>query len=122
VIEKHVTLDKTMKGPDHAASITPDEFGQMVQMGNEVWQGLQADVKTLRGVLDEERPVRAWANHCLVARRDLEAGHVLAWDDLETRRPATEGIPAGDIGMVLGKTLKRPMAAGQPLHQLEDVD
>ena len=113
VIEKHVTQDKGMKGPDHAASITPDEFGRMVRMGNEVWEGLQASETDLGGVLEGEQPVRAWANHCLVARRDLEAGHVLAWDDLDTRRPATAGISAASIAAVIGLTLTRPLRSGE---------
>lgn len=118
VIEKHVTLDKSMKGPDHAASITPDEFGQLVRMGNEVWEGLQASEADLGGILEGELPVRAWANHCLVARRDLEAGHVLAWDDLDTRRPVVAGLQAYRIGEVIGLALRNPLKAGQPY--LED--
>ena len=115
IIEKHVTLDKGMKGPDHAASITPGEFGQMVRMGNEVWEGLQATDADLGGILEGERPVRAWANHCLVARRDLTVGHVLAWDDLDTRRPGSEGIPAAMIGEMIGLASRGPLRAGQPV-------
>lgn len=115
VIEKHVTLDKSMQGPDHAASITPAEFGQMVRMGNEIWEGLQASDADLDGVLEGELPVRAWANHCLVARRDLKAGHVLAWEDLDTRRPATAGLRAGAIGQAIGLALRRPLRSGEPL-------
>ena len=87
----------------------------MVRMGNEVWEGLQASDPDLAGILDGELLVRSWANHCLVARRDLAAGHVLAWDDLDTRRPATAGLAASTIRAVIGLGLERPLRAGEPL-------
>lgn len=119
IIEKHVTLDRDMPGPDHAGSVLPTEFAQMVQLGHQVWEGCQEQWSDLDQVLEAEQPVRGWANHCLLARHALPAGHVVAWEDLDTRRPANAGLPASDALAVVGRALVRPLIQGQ-LFQFGD--
>ncbi len=114
VVEKHVTLDRSLPGPDHAASILPGEFEAMVTMGNEIWESLQTTEEELQGVLPEEVPVRAWANHGLVTARSLRAGAVLTAADLTTKRPAS-GVPAAQVDAVLGRLVLRDLPAGAPL-------
>ncbi len=114
VIEKHCTLDRSLPGPDHAASILPNEFAQMVRMGPEIWQALQAGAEEVEGVLPEELPVRAWANHSLVTARSLRAGAVLTEADLTTKRPSG-AVPAAQVDAVLGKLVLRDLPSGAPL-------
>jgi sialic acid synthase SpsE len=112
VIEKHMTLDRGLSGPDHQASILPYEFRQMVDMGTEIWEGMQAKGRALCEVLPEEEPVRAWAQHSLVTTCAVPAGVALARGDLGVKRPG-DGIPAAELERVAGLRVVRSMAANQ---------
>lgn len=72
-IEKHVTLDRNMEGPDHSGSILPSEFRQMVDMGVEIWEGMQMCTESEFGVLLSELDVKRIANHTI----DKESGRIL---------------------------------------------
>lgn len=116
VIEKHFTLDRGLPGPDHRASLEPDELAALIRQIRDVEAALGSSVKA---PTPSELPVRAVVRRSVTARRALPAGHVLTGDDLILLRPAT-GIPAKAYDDVLGRTLKRPVEAGHPLqwHQL----
>lgn len=103
VLEKHFTLDKTMSGPDHAASIEPDEFKQMVSLLRQVEAGLGDGVKRPTAL---EADVRAVARKSLVFARDLAEGHVLNEGDLVAKRPAG-GIAPDRLELLLGRVLRR---------------
>lgn len=111
VVEKHVTLDKGMPGPDHAASIEPDELVQMVRAIRSVESALGTG---------EKNPSPSEANTASVARRsicaatDLGAGHTLAETDLEIKRPGT-GLPSAMLEFVIGRKLKRDIKGGDVL-------
>ncbi|WGV18117.1 N-acetylneuraminate synthase [Fuscovulum ytuae] len=103
VLEKHFTLDRALEGPDHAASIEPDQFAEMVSVIRAVEAGLGDGVK--RAVASEEG-VRAVARKSLVFCRALPQGHVLSEDDLVAKRPGT-GISPDRLEVFLGLALKR---------------
>lgn len=113
VIEKHLTLDKTLPGPDHAASLEPAEFAAMVRQIRAVSSALGDGVK--RPAPCEEKNLSA-ARRGLVAVRDLSAGRALERSDLAAKRPAT-GISPADIGRVLGKPLKRGLRRDEALTE-----
>ena len=103
VIEKHFTLDRALPGPDHAASLEPDELAAMVTAIRDVESALGQSTKT---VAKAERANRAVARRSLVARRRIPAGTVLTAADLTCKRPGT-GISPMRYWEVLGQPATR---------------
>ncbi len=108
VIEKHLTLDRTLPGPDHSASLEPDEFARMVVGIRRVSAMLGDGVKA---PLPEELDTARVARRSVVAAVDIAAGEVITADKLMCRRPAT-GIAPRDLPLVIGKASRTAMAAG----------
>ena len=117
VIEKHLTLDRTLPGPDHSASLVPDEFRQMVAGIRRVSVMLGDGVKA---PTPEERDTARVARRSVAAARDIGPGTVIDAMMLVCRRPAT-GIPPRDLGLVLGRKARVAITAGTVLQwdQLE---
>lgn len=111
VIEKHLTLDRELPGPDHAASLEPDAMKAMIASIRTVESALGTGRKEPAPGEDE---IAAVARKSLVARRDLPAGHVLAEGDLAVRRPG-HGLPPSALATTLGRILTRPHVAGEVL-------
>lgn len=107
VIEKHLTLDRALPGPDHAASLEPNEFGQMVAGIREVESALGDGVKR---VMPSERENREIARKSVVVRRAMHAGETLTADSLTTKRPGS-GISPMLIDEFIGRRLRRDVAA-----------
>jgi N-acetylneuraminate synthase/N,N'-diacetyllegionaminate synthase len=99
VFEKHLTLDKTMPGPDHAASATPDELLRLISAIREASQALGSGRKEpCPAEAENARNMR----RSLVAVRRIRAGEVFTADMLACKRPAT-GIPPMLAGELLGR-------------------
>lgn len=111
IIEKHITLDRSSSGPDHAASIEPKEFASYVRDIRDTLAALGDGIK---------RPTSAELDTALVARRsvvavrDLDAGAIVQEDDVALLRPGT-GIPPHLFDLVLGTRLGRSVRAWSPL-------
>jgi N-acetylneuraminate synthase len=103
IIEKHFTLDKDMEGWDHAVSADPQELRQIVRQSCEVHAALGT---TQRVVSEAEIQKREKFRRSAVARRSLEAGHVIREQDITFKRPGT-GIPPDQLGDLVGRTLAR---------------
>lgn len=86
IIEKHFTLDKTMPGPDHKASLSPDELNEMVKAIRITEKCLGSEQKL---VTDVERPNIVVARKSIVASRHISKGETLTEECLTTKRPAT---------------------------------
>lgn len=86
VIEKHFTLDKNMPGPDHKASLEPDELGRMVKNIRNIEIALGDGVKR---VSESERKNIAIARKSIVARRNIQEGKILTEENLAVKRPGT---------------------------------
>lgn len=112
VIEKHFTLDNTLPGPDHRASLEPGELAALVRQIRDVEAALGSPVKAPTA---SEIPVRAVVRRSVTARGDLPVGHVITLDDLILLRPAS-GIPAKDQDAVIGRTLRVAVEDGLPLQ------
>jgi N,N'-diacetyllegionaminate synthase len=111
VIEKHFTLDRTMAGPDHAASLEPAEFQALVRGVRKVETALgTGEKKPAAG----EQIVANVVRRSLVAARDIPTGAVLTEDDIACKRPGV-GIAPGLIREVLGRRAARSIAAGDLL-------
>lgn len=112
VIEKHFTLDQNMAGPDHKASLEPDELGTMVRSIRHIESALGSAVKQLS---PSESGNRHIARKSLVAACDLAAGEVLAEHHLTTLRPGT-GISPMEWPRMVGRTTTRAYVAGEQLE------
>lgn len=112
MLEKHFTLDKSLPGPDHAASLDPAELGALIE-------GLRAVEAALGD--GEKAPRLAEANTRQVARRslflvrDLAAGEPLEPDALVALRPAG-GIAPNEIDDLTGRKAARSLPAGHMLQ------
>lgn len=118
VIEKHFTLDRAMKGPDHRASLEPDDLGRMVASIRNLEKAMGDGIKAPR---ESELAIRNQARRSLVASRDLSSGTVLKKEDLDIKRPGT-GIPPEKIDLVIGRRTKRDLTKDEllSLEALED--
>ncbi len=112
VIEKHFTLDRNLPGPDHKASLEPEQLGQFVRQIREVEAALGSPLKQPTA---SELPVRALVRRSVTLVRPLTAGTVVAREDLALLRPGT-GIAPRELADVVGKTVVRDIAAGTTLQ------
>ena len=109
VVEKHFTLDRSMEGPDHKASLEPNELKLMVQSIRQVELALGDGVK---------RPTKGEMNNMAVARksivasRDIKAGEVFSLDTITVKRPGS-GISPMRWDDVLGRVAKRDFLADE---------
>lgn len=117
IIEKHFTLDSNLPGPDHRASLEPDQLEAMIVGIRKVESALGNGVKTPSAA---ELAVAAVGRRSLVAAKDIEAGARLSEDKIAVLRPGT-GIPPAAMEYVLGRVLKQPVRAGE-LLRLEHFD
>lgn len=86
LIEKHFTLDKTMDGPDHKASLEPSELKAMVDAIRNIELALGDGVKRLTPSEKRNMPI---ARKSLVALKDIAEGEVFSEDNLTIKRPGT---------------------------------
>lgn len=84
IIEKHFTLDHNMEGPDHKASLEPDELKQMVDGIRKTEKALGNGIKTASP--SEKKNIQI-ARKSIVARRDIKKGEILTEENLAVKRP-----------------------------------
>lgn len=103
VIEKHFTLSRTLPGPDHKASLEPDELKEMVTSIRHIEETLGNGRKE---VSPSEKDNIIVARKSLVAARDIHKGEIFSYDNLAVKRPGN-GISPWEIDNVVGKTATR---------------
>jgi N-acetylneuraminate synthase/N,N'-diacetyllegionaminate synthase len=116
VIEKHFTLDKSLVGPDHSTSETPEDFARLVQGIRTMEEALGGSEKQ---PTDAERANMLGMRRSIVARRSMPAGYTIADEDLTCKRPAS-GIAPKEWPRLVGRKIARPVAAGA-LLQWDDL-
>ncbi len=109
IIEKHFTLDRNMEGPDHKASLEPDELKAMVSAIRNIELALGDGHKT---VSESERKNIAVARKSIVAAKNIKAGEVFNENNLTVKRPGN-GISPMDWEKVIGKTAKKDFVEDQ---------
>lgn len=87
VIEKHFTLDRNMEGPDHKASLEPNELKAMISAIRNIEKAVGGD--GTKHVSDSERKNIAIARKSIVAARDIKKGELLTEENLTVKRPGT---------------------------------
>jgi N,N'-diacetyllegionaminate synthase len=103
VIEKHITLDKKLSGPDHFASLEPDAFAGLVRSIRRV-ERIMGDGK--KDLTAGERVIAKVARKSIVAARPLRKGTRITEDDFSYKRPGT-GLPPMEADSLIGKRLRR---------------
>lgn len=103
IIEKHFTLDKTMEGPDHRASLDPQELAAMVSAIHNVSLALGSAEKR---VSPSERPNIDVARKSIVAARDIKEGELLTEENITVKRPGS-GLSPMLWDSVIGTRAKR---------------
>jgi N,N'-diacetyllegionaminate synthase len=112
VIEKHFTLDRNLPGPDHRASLEPDELVAMVRAIRNLEAALGDGVK---------RPSAAELRHAALVRRSIVArvaisrGELFIADKLDAKRPGT-GISPMRLSEVVGREARRDFAPDEPIE------
>lgn len=112
VIEKHFTLDKTMEGPDHRASLEPDELRTMVKAIRNIEQALGDGHKT---VSESERKNMAVARKSIVAACPIRKGERLTERNLTVKRPGN-GISPMRWEEVIGTCARRDFQEEEPIE------
>lgn len=112
VIEKHFTIDTALAGPDHSASLNPQELSTMVASIRAVEQCLGSSLKAPTA---SELPIRALVRRSVTLLRDLAPGELIKQGDLTLLRPGT-GIPPAELERVAGRRTSRALAAGCTLQ------
>ncbi|KJU81365.1 N-acetylneuraminate synthase [Candidatus Magnetobacterium bavaricum] len=103
LIEKHFTIDKTMFGPDHSASLDPDELSAMILSVRKIEKALGTGLKTAS---PSELKNRSIARKSIFAAQDIKAGDVFTDENLIGKRPYT-GIGIENWDKILGRQAKR---------------
>lgn len=117
VIEKHFTLDKNMEGPDHKASLEPNELKTMVMAIRNIEQALGSGHKTIS---DSERKNIEIARKSIVAACLIQAGELLTEENLTVKRPGT-GISPMRWSEVVGTRAIQNYNEEDPIQLTEDI-
>lgn len=112
VIEKHFTLDKEMEGPDHKASLNPQELKQMVLSIRNIERALGSDRKL---VTESEKENRDIVRKSIVAACKIEQGEYFTEQNITTKRPGT-GISPMKWDEIIGKTVTRSYEADEMIR------
>ena len=111
-IEKHITLDRDMKGPDHKASMPPNEFEQYVKYIRNTEKLLGDGIKR---PTNQEKLIMNEARRSILASRDLEKGTILEENMLTYKRPGY-GIKPELSYILIGRELKRDLSKDEVIQ------
>lgn len=109
IIEKHFTLDKNMEGPDHKASLEPDELKQMVKEIRNVEKAFGDGIKKPQ---EAEKKNIEIARRSIVAKCDIKKGDIFTEQNLTCKRPAT-GISPMKWDEIIGQIAQRDFSADE---------
>lgn len=109
IIEKHFTLNRNMEGPDHKASLEPEELRMMISSIRKIEEAMGDGIKKPS---PEEISNIAAARKSIVAKCDIEAGELFTENNLTTKRPGT-GINPMRWEEIIGQSAKRNFSADE---------
>ena len=115
VIEKHITLDKSMEGVDHKVSLLPDEFCTMVRHIRDLEAAL-GDGASSRTMSQGEMLNRENLGKSIYLKTELPIGATISRDDLVIKSPGG-GLPPYEIETVIGLELKKTKKAGDLIYR-----
>ena len=117
IIEKHFTLSRRLKGPDHPFALEPEEFRTMVENIRKTEKALGTPIK---GMTPTERGVLKTGRRSLYAKRFIPRGMMIQKEDIAILRP-NQGIPPSDLNKVIGKMAKRNISLFEAI-KWKDLD
>ncbi len=117
IIEKHFTLDKSLPGPDHKASMTPEQFTNLVRSIRNVELALGDGIKRC---MPSEENTKLVARKSIVAARQIHSGEFITAKDLKVKRPGN-GLAPKHIDDLVGKMAKESIDMDQ-LVLWDDVE
>jgi N-acetylneuraminate synthase len=108
MLEMHVVFDKKMFGPDAASSLTVSDFKQLCQ-------GVRKIETSLRNPIDKDivegfKEMKVMFGKSITLSRDLELGHKIILEDLESTKPGDKGISSKEYQSIIGKVLNKNLA------------
>lgn len=115
IIEKHVTLDKSLKGPDDDVSIDFSELKKMIQQIRDIEKALGDKKK----VHTNEKEIRKWAFRSIVSVKNIESNQIITKDMIWSKRPGT-GIPSFEMEKIIGKKTNKKISKNS-LLRWEDI-
>ena len=102
IVEKHITLDKKMSGPDQKLSLEYNELLELVKGCNAIKLALGNSKK----ILKKELPILNFARESVVTKGKISKGEIFTEKNLTTKRPNTGEIPAKEFYKIIGKKSK----------------
>ena len=117
IIEKHFTLDKNMPGWDHKVSADENDLRIICEEGNKVFRSLGSKYKILS---EDEIEKRKKFRRSMVAKYDLEKGHILTKEDFIYKRPGT-GISPDEAIFFIGKKLMKDVKEDKTIYQSDFI-
>ena len=115
ILEFHAVFDKRMFGPDAPASMDIDEIAFMVKGVRQICESLTVKIDkndnskfdTLKGIFEKS----------LAINKDLKAGHIISFEDLEAKKPKGYGIDASQYEKIIGQKLNKDINKWDFLNQ-----
>lgn len=117
VVEKHFTLDKTLEGPDHKASLNPEEFKAMVSAIRHVEVAMGDGIRKFS---ENEKDIKKVARKSIILNEDIEKGTILKKEMLSIKRPGT-GIAPKYIEDLIGKIVNKDLKSSHVM-QWDDLE
>lgn len=112
VIEKHITLDNNMPGPDHRASLEPQQLKAMISAIRNLEKAMGSKIKQPTSSEEKNKSI---ARKSIVASRQIKQGEILCNDNLTVKRPAL-GISPMEWDRVVGTRASRDFQADEAIH------
>jgi len=103
VIEKHFTIDKGLTGPDHRASLEPNQLKEMIIQIRDIEKSLGSNEKKPNR---SEKEIMKYVRKSIVAKIDIKRGEIIKKDMISIKRPGT-GLSPKDFDFVIGKKAKK---------------
>lgn len=113
IVEKHITLDKKMPGPDQKLSLEFEELSELVKGCRAIKLALGNSKK----ILKKELPVLHFARESIVTKEKISKGEIFSEENLTTKRPNTGQIPAKNFYKIIGKKAKRDIQKNKQLKR-----
>lgn len=118
ILEFHVVFDKKMFGPDSTSSLTIKEVKRLVEGVRFIEKSLQNPIK--KSDNSEHKVLKNIFEKSLAVNKDLIAGEILTFNDLEAKKPAGQGINPKEYKRILGKVLKKDLRKWDFINE-EDI-
>jgi N-acetylneuraminate synthase len=119
ILEFHVVFHRSLFGPDAIASLTLEETEQLVESVNEIHLAQNNPID--KGTNESFKELKTIFEKSLAINKKLPKGHVIAFEDLESKKPKGYGIAAADFNTIIGKKLKNDKSQWDFLNE-EDLE